>query len=197
MYTAKAKATISPIDSTKKGIGLVVKTDLFFPIAEALSKTNAFKANALAFTVEKLLGKRHSVQLTFLDMWSSGNSSYKDSLFDSGKLNNIQLTGEYKFFVSKKRKHAGYYIGAFAMYEQLNYTITQSSRPALIPKTSHGSYYAFGEGLINGVQFYLFKHLTLDCLVGIGRTNIEVANGWKQKEGDWLGRIAINVGYKF
>src|SRR6201985_1914256 len=58
--------------NTKKTINLVVKTDLLLPVV--YYAVNNGKGKAISFTVEKLLAKRHSVQLYSLFFKGTGQS---------------------------------------------------------------------------------------------------------------------------
>ncbi|HEX7414399.1 MAG TPA: DUF3575 domain-containing protein [Bacteroidia bacterium] len=221
-------------DSTKKGIGLVLKTDVLMPTfngiqnltgGTSIDNLEADVNNAFSFSVEKLLGKRHSIQITFIEKWSSvSNTIYNDTAFLSptsyyaipkltivNKANELIIIPEYKYFVSKKKAHTGYYIGAYAFYYSQNFNRMFSDASQYIIKTGN-----IGAGFSNGVQFYLFKRITVDALLQLG---IIMTHSIYEKEivinpppyptyrdmcGCLLGpfvhfypRLAINIGYKF
>src|ERR1039458_37181 len=68
-------------DSTKKGIGLIIKTDVLQPFYGgyeggygSLQNNSKFGddyyiLHSYALAVEKLLKKRHSIQVTFIETW--------------------------------------------------------------------------------------------------------------------------------
>src|ERR1700757_3520376 len=89
-----------PLDSLnrkQKGIGLIIKADLFALGVDEFSSYH----KRYGFSIEKLLGNRHSVQLSYY------TAPYSTFLGKSWYM----ISPEYKFFVSKKRPHVGYYVG--------------------------------------------------------------------------------------
>lgn len=56
-----------------------------------------------------------------------------------------------------------------------------------------------GGGFSNGFQYYLFKRITLDLLVGLGvRKQIKIIGPIVGNNGvEFIGRFALNIGYKF
>jgi hypothetical protein len=192
----------TPLDSlktNKQGIGLIVKVDLFALGVDKFS----LHPKRYGFSIEKLLVNRQSVQLSYY--FAPYSTFFGKSWY--------MISSEYKFFVSKKRPHVGYYIGGnlkfIHYYEKSGYIPPQS----IADSTFYGKYesYSIGAGVINGVQFYLLKRITIDFLAGIGFL-AEVKN--KQYQPYYLGnggrhyygfafspnadvRLAINIGFKF
>jgi len=175
-------------DSTKKQLGLVVKTDILSPILRLFGDKDLYFDNyVFSFTVEKLLAKRHSVQLTFFESWEQQPNDWQ--------LNQWSLIPEYKFFVSKKKAHTGYYIGAFGQF--LNYNERDYS-----PEIGNYKTISVGGGISNGVQFYVLKKITIDALLGFGILKpIYVYDTYGAQQEDYLStytfRSAISIGYKF
>lgn len=160
-------------DSTKKGIGLVIKYDLI--TLSLTTKFNSQKNNIngkfYSASVEKLFSKRHSLQYTwYLKTW--GENQSLDKFYFHG-LN-------YKFFLSKKKKHVGYYIGSglkylnTTNYSPMSWVPPQTlNDPSIQYRLTSIDHY-IGAELINGVQFYIWKRLTIDLLLGggvIGKLN--------------------------
>src|ERR1035437_8030078 len=110
-YATFIKSDSTKKDSTKKHLNLIVKGDILLPIFELFlsSRQNDFLNFYCSFAVEKLLKKRHSMQITYLGSWGH---------YYEGWIHNfLQIIPEYKFFVSKKKSHSGYYVGAFGLFE--------------------------------------------------------------------------------
>lgn len=188
-------------NNTHKPINLVVKTDLFLPVLYYFE--NSGNGKAISFTIEKLLAKRHSVQLYslfFKGIGKGGNPLRSEAYIANG----YQLSLQYKFFVSKKRPHSGYYIGAFGLYSTLH-TTNQFIDYQIKPAYTHNFEdinYNMGCGFINGVQFYLYKRIVIDCMLGLGVTEAfknTVLQGDIEENRDPKAYItaAINIGYKF
>jgi|GEM_PF-6680602 hypothetical protein len=190
------------VNKTQKPINLVIKTDLLLPVVYYI--VNGGNGKAISFTIEKLLVKRHSVQLYSLFFTGTSknvNSFQSITSTDQG----YQLSAHYKFFVSKKRPHSGYYVGAFGMYGTLHstqqYTLYQKNNPSFSHSDEYIDYF-MGCGLVNGVQFYICNQLVIDCILGFG---VQESLGTKVIQGDIGGNrdpsgyitAAINIGYKF
>jgi len=195
-------------DSTKKQLGLVVKTDILLPaITLAKSRTAEF-----SLTVEKLIKKRHSIQLTFIYF----NNYIRTRSYiippsgieiDKTTTNSIAIIPEYKFFVSKKKNHTGYYIGISAAYGLQLYRETYTANipagvsyyngvgPATLSnyRKDNDQFYAFG--IINGFQYYLYKCLVLDFVAGAG--NAADFNQSFRASSQFVWRLGLNIGYKF
>ena len=190
-------------DGTKKQLGLVIKGDILMPIL-LISNANVFifNNNYCSFTLEKLLKKRRSIQLTFFEDWGQwGNPPIPYYIF-----NKWALLPEYKFFVSKKKAHTGYYVGVWGQFMN-DKEINQRNNIIENYKTVY-----LGGGISTGVQFYIFKRITIDALIGFGvlkpiyyydtRWNVNgiVQQLTFQKDyytSQFNPRLAINIGYKF
>jgi hypothetical protein len=193
----------TPIDSTssKKQISLIIKADLLALGYDVFTHKKPAYQKYYSFSIEKLLGKNHGVQL-----------SYYFAPFSSTGVKWYVISPEYKFFVSKKKQHTGYYIGAnlkyIHYYEKSSWVAPQS----ISDTTYYGKYesYNIGAGLINGFQFYLWNRISFDFLAGIGFF-AEIKN--KQYQPYYLLggnhlygfafsrnadiRLALNIGFKF
>lgn len=90
LFWRGAEAFAQKPDSAKKQLGLVLKADILRPIYGLL-----FAQNYASFTVEKLVKKRHSVQLTFFEYWGHQN--------DEWKFNQWALIPEYKFLYQTRK----------------------------------------------------------------------------------------------
>ena len=193
----------SPIDSTnsKRQLGLIVKTDFLALGYDIVKRPTTAPNKYYSFSVEKLLKDNHAIQLNyyFSPLSLVGTKWYV-------------ISPEYMFFISKKKSHTGYYVGANLKY--IHY-YEKSSRVA--PQTAsdtiyYGKYesYNFGAGLINGFQFYLWNRVTIDFVAGFG-VFVEIKNkqfqpyylsGSKHLYGFAINsnediRLALNVGFKF
>lgn len=197
-------------DSTQKQIGLIVKTDILLP---AITLANSHTAE-FSLTVEKLFSKRHSIQLSFMSFgntkpWSYTYVTNQTSVTEKIQYNSIAIIPEYKFFVSKKKNYTGYYIGASAAYIQYvekgtwsdnipaGVTYKNTTGPATL--SGHSKYIDNGlaVGIINGVQYYVGKHLVLDFVAG-GGIYWDVNSGTSFSEStQFIFRLALNVGYRF
>ncbi|HEX7413958.1 MAG TPA: DUF3575 domain-containing protein [Bacteroidia bacterium] len=197
LYFSKAYATFTKSDSTKKDttkkhLNIIVKADILLPVFGLYAGYRY-----CSFTIEKLLKKRHSVQVTFTDYW--------EHTFNGLTFNNWQLIPEYKFFVSNKKSHGGYYVGAFGLFVHSKYVTTFPQMVIEGYKTI-----SLGGGISNGAQFYLFKKLTIDVLVGVGLIKpVSYYDSYLYYNGvvqplyypdyDWQSyvtyRVAINIGF--
>ncbi|MHB8261632.1 MAG: DUF3575 domain-containing protein [Bacteroidia bacterium] len=191
-------------DSTKKGIGLIIKTAIFQPTFNGMDYypiTITF--HAFAVTVEKFFKKQHSIQVTFIEGWR--NIIF--SPMDYSRSNTWALIPEYKFFVSKKKAQTGYYIGAYGYFNFLNNERVDGAYQGIYKALN------IGGGISNGLQFYLFKRITINVLLEIGvlRTKPAFYNDVEINPIPVCGcvrepalpafelnsRFAINIGYKF
>jgi hypothetical protein len=199
-------------DSSKKRINLIVKADLILPIYSLLAKAKLF-----SITVEKLLGSRHSFQLSYLSYSSQTDvtePNYHEPIksYQNRATNTFIVIPEYKFFVSRKKRHSGYYAGFFLSYssrvdEFHNKTVVPAGYGiwnVLGPATIYGPDYNqreqdIGGGIINGIQFYVFKKVVVDFLLGLGARKPIKSEGPIYTEYVLKGQIrgAINIGYKF
>jgi hypothetical protein len=83
------------------------------------------------------------------------------------------------------------------------YTVLTASAAITGPTTLSSSYkgvsQSLGIGVINGVQYYLFKHVCVDFIggLGIGQTIKAIGAVMKDNSPQLLWRLALNIGYKF
>lgn len=172
----------------------IIKTDLFWPAI-----TFPWQHYYWTVTFEKMIAKRQSVQLTYMDgrsdfKWSNGSDKFiqhKEWFF--------LLIPEYKFFISKRKLCSGYYLGASLMYVRDRFTsiyryAASPGYPA-VDQFSTAVSNGYGAGLFNGLQFYFFGRLTLDLQAGAIFYD-EYYEG-ESYGGDFLPRLALNIGYRF
>lgn len=217
-----AKQSFAQSDTVKKQLGLIVKTDILMPFinggSASLYSYDGKTLKAFSFTVEKLLKKRHSIQLTFVSFGNYnsirsyninpyGINQYTATETDRITQHAIAITPEYKFFVSKKKNHTGYYLGVSASYmyfiNRVAWTETipagvtyyNTTGPATINGIHNESNQSIAYGIINGVQYYLYKHLALDLIAEGGLTRQIGLPGFNPSFFAW--RLGLNIGYKF
>lgn len=186
-------------DSLK--LNLVVKTDIVVPLVTAIQ--SAANANVYAFyslTIEKFIKKKHTVQLTFMQNWSTNFFSNNNGT--NYRFNAWSFAPQYKFFFFKRKPQTGLYMGAYARYlydNEVNYT----NRPQdyLYTTTSSFKQNSIGAGITAGVQFYLLKRrLVMDIMLGLGflkpisHTQFFATDGQAAIKAQLQ---AINIGYKF
>ena len=219
LFLISFSAFAQQADSAKKQIGLIFKVDVLMPVY-SLMNTDHYKI--FSFTAEKLFSKRHSLQLTILSLTqnykSTNESNYPLIYTHTDNFSSIAIIPEYKFFASKKKNCTGYYVGVFAQYlydteKYTNNTFVPAGffyysmggvnvvGPTTISNSDQLVYQRLAIGLMNGIQYYLFKHLVIDCLIGIGPVGTISQNGssisTNNKIGQLIPRAAINLGYKF
>ena len=189
---------------TKHQIGLIIKADLLALGYDAITYKKTVYQKYYAFSVEKLLGKQHSLQLSYCNAPTAKLD---------GKNKWYVISSEYKFFVSKNKPHTGYYIGGSLKY--IHYYEKSSRIPPQTlndPAVYTGIYesHSLGVGFVNGVQFYLLKRITIDVMAGLGVFS-EIAkkeyNSYFLESGHhYYGfgisnhldyKLAINLGFKF
>ncbi|MGZ3902328.1 MAG: DUF3575 domain-containing protein [Bacteroidia bacterium] len=119
---------------------------------------------------------------------------------------------DYKYFVSRKKNYNGYYFGGSvtqtSQYSKGGFVAPQS----LQDSTYYGVYKntSVGFGFINGVQFYLFKTLTIDILAGlvyrivIKEVDYNPQYMWQFQKNSPTGigpdvdlRLGVNLGFRF
>ena len=135
-------------------------------------------------------------------MWFTPGAPKSQVLF-ANKRNSYSIIPEYKFFVFRKRKYAGYYIGVYGKYIHEYGKTTK----VFLNSNSNINIYEYtdssiGGGIINGFQLYFFKHLAVDFLFGVG---VNEVIKFKQLQGfteenyspQFDYRLALNIGYKF
>lgn len=202
LFLLSVYAFAQKTDSTKKQIGLVVKGDILLPIINLIGNIQTERNGNYnyvyycPFTVEKLLKKRHSIQLSFFKNWT------QNLYYAEWNYNQWALIPEYKYFISKKKSYTGYYIGSFG--EFFSEKVLQSD-----DALSRGfKTISIGGGISNGVQFYVFKKITIDILLGVGIlkpiSNQVLYGSYGPSPFDktfyqsyFTYRAAINIGYKF
>ncbi|MBC7862692.1 MAG: DUF3575 domain-containing protein [Bacteroidia bacterium] len=185
-------------DSTKKKIGLVVKADLLLPAIGIY-----YKQVEYAFTAEKFFGKHSSFQFTYLDGWQNTRRNFSSGGRFTHYWREIIFIPEYKFFLSKKKLHSGYYVGAFAWFDYLHSNTIHSLPWEYSANDTRKT--RIGGGIVNGFQFYLFNHLTFDIIAGAGylqTVKIKVVEEnftivGSSPETYFFPRLAVNLGYKF
>jgi hypothetical protein len=191
----------SGYSDTSKKRDFIIKTNLGTPFwYHEMEEQTAFSV-----TVEKLFGKRYSLQLTVLGYGDHYNDyTFPINSYSIGYDRGVQLIPECKFFVSRKKRYSGYYIGAFGFYnfekdQQTFYPGTGQRIPPSGPVTSVTSLTnKFGFGISNGVQFYLFKRIVIDFLAGIAIEQSYYNDyGNHSSEIDEIGRLMLNIGYRF
>ncbi len=215
LLTSLDSLDINPDSVKQKIIGLIIKSDFLSPAYAVV--TNSF---GCTFTLEKLIKKRHSIQITGLyfsggislmnltDSYAANNNNYGTN---SGRQNVYQIIPEYKFFITDTNMISGRpYVGAYLKWikEEEKFDIWTYPNSMLPSPGKHTSadynLSGYSLGLMTGYQFYLIDRFVIDFLIGFGGNK---AYSVKKIRGDdinfpyneWsLGvRSAINVGYKF
>jgi hypothetical protein len=184
-------------DTTRKPINLVIKTDLILSYVNTINvvKRNADNWNHFSYTIEQMFKNNHSIQVTTYGArfpWLLRGKWYV-------------IAPEYKYYVSKKRKYTGYYVGGgfkyigVTDYSNGNWVPPQTLNDPSIPVTPIRKSNAIGVGFINGVQFYLAKRIAIDFILGIGvNTNLKHYRNYAYAlNGKSDVRAAINIGFRF
>ncbi len=191
---AEAQADIRK--DSLKGINLIIKADVLLPVVAAATNLHLFSVSA-----EKLFCKHHSIQLSFLDTWTR-NASQPAARRITDNFNTWQIAPEYKYYMFKKKKYTGYYIGAFVMYTQYHDKNTLYFLSQTLPKVYEEIEYSLSCGFINGYQLYLFKHITIDFLLGLGvkspvKYKVVEGNIENDYKSSLIFRAAVNIGVRF
>ena len=163
----------------------IIKTDIILPSHYGLSKNNC----NYSLTAERLLGKRFSIQFSYL------HSNHNDDSYGYQR-KYFELISDFKYFALSKSEHKGLYIGAFIRFldcDERFYDIHDNNN-----RIEFGTeHYNLG-GLI-GYQLYLHNKIVLDLLTGIGGRDKYapriLINEHNNSQFDY--RLAFNVGYKF
>lgn len=181
-YTLKAQDTLY-----NQRLGLAVKTDI---LATAFSKL-IFGAQSYSLSVEKLIGKKQSFQL------SGYYSFYNNNPDDQTNYRAFQIIPEYRLYLNKKNWHKGMYCGIYSgLIDQHEF----------IPNGNYDLKFRFIElGAQSGYQTYLFKHFVIDFLLGFGaKKTISPKNIspdghiYSNQRAYYLdGRLYLNIGYIF
>lgn len=165
------------------------------------------KSFGFAGAAEYLFKKRSSLQLTIFcygnhwnDFWSPMDS------YSIGRMGELWLFPEYKFYVSRKKRHSGYFIGGFVAlghgwYKEEYHVMgewgtTNGVTTYYPPHVDNDSRPTnmIGAGISNGVQFYIRRRISLELLAGAGIAQ------WFYKDGtfkDIIPHLSANVGYRF
>lgn len=184
-------------DTTRKPINLVIKTDLILSYVNTINvvKRNADNWNHFSYTIEQMFKNNHSIQF----------STYGVRFPWLAKGRWFVISPEYKYYVSKKKKYTGYYIGGGFKYIEVtdyssgNWVPPQTLNDPSIPKAPIKKSNAIGIGFINGVQFYLAKRIAIDFIVGIGVNSklVNYRNYAFALNAKSDVRAAINIGFRF
>lgn len=179
--------TLKAQDTTyNRRLGLVLKTDILNTVlSEALTIHKSY-----SLSVEKLIGKKQSFQLSgYFDYFHYNSNSHTS-------FRSFQITPEYRFYLNKKNWHKGIYCGIYSgLLDQHDY----------IPNGSYSHKIRFIElGAISGYQIYLFKHVAVDFVCGLGAKKI-IYDRYVTKDGLHSnqrlyyidGRLSFNIGYIF
>lgn len=200
--TNQAKSTDLNIKDSTRKINVVIKGDILTPLAGLISQEKSYSG-----TLEKLLFRRHSIQFTYLSRQRNFSPTPDSYHHVSDIFNLYQLIPEYKFYVSKRKQYSGYYVGgtlAYSNYNDIN-TYYLSTSP-IVTSVNQVSGQSLGFGLMNGIQFYMFKYLTFDFLAGVGlnktlqrqlvqNNTIETYETFYNPKFNY--RFAVNIGVKF
>lgn len=174
-------------DSTQAKSVLIVKTDAFLPVYLLFSRYYI----AGSITVERILNKRHSVQLMQL-------VSYPRKIVSTTPYATIQTIPAYKFYLSPKGQ--GFYTGA---YLKSSWIFPKGSLAVQDYKYANSA--ALG-GLVGYQMFFLEKRLVLDLLIGFGSGKIiwrkykeDYQDKGTYRDGKWYldGVLALNFGFNF
>ncbi len=196
-------------DSTKtKKLGLIVKADVPLPVADLVfSKVE----RDMSLTVEKIINRRNSVQVTGTYHFIKANANSPDSAL-ANRRNIFQIIPEYKFFILKRKVCSGPYVGAYLKYirdEEIWDEWTETINYNAYPNTKNTHFFAdyyyfkYAIGAITGCQFYIRNRVTFDFLFGVGASKTFLVQKVSGENigtilgSDLDGRLAFNVGYKF
>jgi hypothetical protein len=163
-----------------------VKADVLFPSVALFS---GYRGGAL--TLEKSVSPRSSVQGTVLLLTESNHREVVSTV--------TGLAGEYKYFLSRKKRLTGFYTGIFSKYQSDHYRSTYENGPVYLEFREK----RLGAGAILGYQFNLYgDRLLLDILAGTGfsvRLAYEKLAGNHEEPPGTLSdsRGAVNIGWRF
>ena len=175
-------------DTVKNKAHLIIKTDIAMPV---IGLATNYIAGSVTFEIYK---GRHSFQVT-------GFAS--EIKRDGYRHNSVQIIPAYKFFLSKKKPAAGFYIGIYVKETEYYFTANK--------KYTAESYYlrykrsSIGVGALFGYQNYIKKRLVFDVLIGIGARQVfdtkilQSENIYVEKMKTTFadGILALNIGYRF
>ncbi|MBT29264.1 MAG: hypothetical protein CMO01_06345 [Thalassobius sp.] len=156
----------------------VIKLNIFSPIVRTLS-----------VSYERALSTDNSFQVNVL---------YTGYSIDDTKLRGFGITPEYRFYLSEsKDAPAGFYIGPFLRYQNLNLEIEGTTDEATLS--------TFGGGLLIGGQWLFKDKISLDTFIGpsYNAGSVDVKDGADEdtfSTGIFSGfgvRFGVTVGYAF
>ena len=176
-------------DSTKTHkIGLIVKADVFLPIAYLIDDVRKFSDGYyVSVSTEKTIKKRQSFQLTGTYKW---NPHY----FEERRI--FEIIPEYKFFILRYKTCNGPFLGVYGKYYRGEVIYNNEMNP----KYNSISYArCIAGGFSTGYQYYILNNrIEMDFLFGWGRfyeianNSINLAHYW---DDDF--RVSFNIGYRF
>ena len=158
----------------------VIKLNIFSPIVRTLS-----------VSYEKALSTDNSFQINVL---------YTGYSIDDTKLRGFGITPEYRFYLSEsKDAPAGFYLGPFLRYQNLNLTIEDDV------SDDEATLSTIGGGLLVGGQWIFKDKISLDTFIGpsYNAGDIKVKDGANEESfstGIFSGfgvRFGVTVGYAF
>ncbi len=182
-------------DSAKKSIGLIIKVDLFNPATGLFGNLPVYD-----FSIEKFTGKHTSIQLTgFYDSFHDANNGVG---YPVGQQEYIIAT-EVKYFLSKRKTHKGIYVGFLGLYDHIHIISYYWSSGYTGEGNGYNNFY--GPGVLAGVQYYIFKRIDVDLLIGLSKGlnyiywtdthNNIISSDTHQFTFDGIANL--NIGYKF
>ncbi|HWY99178.1 MAG TPA: DUF3575 domain-containing protein [Bacteroidia bacterium] len=171
---------------TAKSCNLVIKADPFWPIIIAAAGHESSKL--YSFTLENFISPHASLQLT--TMLSHSSLSFPIEYNGTQIENTYILAPQLKYYLGKAKKHRGLFVGAYAEYILVNEIFNSD--------VQHTNNYinSIGGGIMLGAQYYIFKHLAIEALLGVGAQTVYYSFG---SYGSFVnpGLIDVNIGYKF
>jgi len=177
-------------DTSKKGLGLVPKADVLLPIISAIRGNNT---TYLGFSLEKEIGRHSSLQLTYQHYADNIRGSYQQKFWNFYQ---SQILPEYRYYLNG---HTGFYIGAHGdlLYSEnvTNDDIVNANKSIIY---TYATNFAMG---INAGYRYMYKRIVVDLLLGdswlVGPPNSYVRYDWINLPGNQMGRVSVNIGYRF
>jgi len=175
--TAKANQNTDTTKSSK----WIIKVDPFVTVLTYALGPDADRV--FSFAVERFISPHFSLQLTtwlqFYD-FSFYNGPYLIYIGENAYFFAPQL----KYYFSNSKKHKGLYAGIYGRFGSEVYSNYSIIQPEVYAN------YNFGGGVLAGVQYYIFKRLSIEAFFGIGEESYGKYNGQNP-----LGIVDINIGY--
>ena len=173
-----AKAQIDSLDEKKN----IISSDILIPLS-SIAKIRTIFSHSL--TYERLIKKKSSLQLTGFYFQSPYLTKFKNKA--------TQVILEYKYYVSSRKKHKGYFIGEFTSFLARSMSLVEDHQQLNIEQ----SFIIFG--LINGYKHY-FNDLSMEFIFGIGygckiKSTINSENYFPVRQP--FPRGGLNIGYRF